>query len=390
MTTARVPTVFISSTCYDLQQMRADMKRFIEALGFHPVLSEYSTFPVNPDVAPIQNCLDAIRESADIFVLIVGGTYGSQDDSGKAVTNLEYLQAKAKGIPKYVFVKKAILEILRVWRMNPDGNYRGVVDSTRLFEFVSSLRNPSEGWVFPFETAQDIEECLRKQWAYLFTDCLRLRARTKQPALPHSLMQLTGEALRLVIERPCAWEYHLFSEMLEREIAVSRALKMDLVYGASVAGGRRLDTPQMIQWLQVKFDDLERLVSTMTTLFNTALPEGFGPVGIPGDPETIAYVAAKVGASYRAVIDWALEFRRVVVPASLARAVTLAGRMADGILGPVEAFSRNLARQMHELAANPPGPNEHREINLTLRLTMDDSLVEEFTRELDKAKHMLA
>ncbi|MBK0039460.1 MULTISPECIES: DUF4062 domain-containing protein, partial [unclassified Enterococcus] len=42
---ARKPTVFISSTCYDLKQIRSDLKKVIENdLGFEVLLSEYSSF----------------------------------------------------------------------------------------------------------------------------------------------------------------------------------------------------------------------------------------------------------------------------------------------------------------------------------------------------------
>ncbi|MDT2984061.1 DUF4062 domain-containing protein [Enterococcus casseliflavus] len=42
---ARKPTVFISSTCYDLKQIRSDLKKVIENdLGFEVLLSEYSSW----------------------------------------------------------------------------------------------------------------------------------------------------------------------------------------------------------------------------------------------------------------------------------------------------------------------------------------------------------
>jgi len=45
----RKPCVFVSSTCYDLKQVRADIRQFIEDRGMEPLLSEFSTFPVNPN-----------------------------------------------------------------------------------------------------------------------------------------------------------------------------------------------------------------------------------------------------------------------------------------------------------------------------------------------------
>ncbi len=54
------PSIFVSSTCYDLNQVRVDLKRFLDSMGFSPLLSESSAFPVNPQADPIENCLHAL------------------------------------------------------------------------------------------------------------------------------------------------------------------------------------------------------------------------------------------------------------------------------------------------------------------------------------------
>lgn len=71
--------MFVSSTCYDLAQVRADLSAFIEGYGFTPMLSETSSFPINPDSTTVENCRRAVHEHADILVLIVGGRYGALD-----------------------------------------------------------------------------------------------------------------------------------------------------------------------------------------------------------------------------------------------------------------------------------------------------------------------
>ena|GEM_PF-5309772 len=40
-------TMFVSSTCYDLSQVRADIRDFASSLGYDPVLSELDTFHVH-------------------------------------------------------------------------------------------------------------------------------------------------------------------------------------------------------------------------------------------------------------------------------------------------------------------------------------------------------
>lgn len=157
----RKPCVFVSSTCYDLQQLRADLHQYLENAGLESVLSEYATFPVDPDSTTVRNCQNVVENKADIFVLVIGGRYGSAADKQKSVTNLEYLTARAKSVPVYVFVMRSLLSILPVWKENPEGNFAGVADSPRLFEFISSIYEGGEQWVFPFDSAQDIAAVLR-------------------------------------------------------------------------------------------------------------------------------------------------------------------------------------------------------------------------------------
>jgi len=40
--------IFISSTCYDLSQVRQDLRDFISGLGHNPMMSEQNDFPIIP------------------------------------------------------------------------------------------------------------------------------------------------------------------------------------------------------------------------------------------------------------------------------------------------------------------------------------------------------
>jgi hypothetical protein len=210
------------------------MKQFIEGLGLDPVLSEHASFPVNPDVGTVDNCLEVVEAKADIFVLIVGGRYGPAAETDKSVTNLEFLKAKAKGVPIYVVVTRSILDILPVWLQNQTGDFSSVSDSPKLFQFVVDIRNTGENWVFPFDTSRDIFDVLRSQLAYLFMDALELRTRMRvSGGLPPRLRNLRGSLLRLVVERPKGWEYILFSSALDEALTDLADLRRDWQYGVA-------------------------------------------------------------------------------------------------------------------------------------------------------------
>ena len=78
--------------------------------------------------------------------------------------------------------------------------------------------------MFPFEYAQDIISTLRQQFAFLFMDSLNVRSRFQDNESFDVLSQLQGEALRLALEKPLAWVYRLFSQILSDEFSVEDQL----------------------------------------------------------------------------------------------------------------------------------------------------------------------
>ena len=74
------PSVMVSSTFYDLRQIRSDLRQFIkDDLGYSALLSEFPSFPVDPDKDTIENCRKRVEANTDILVLVIGGRYGSID-----------------------------------------------------------------------------------------------------------------------------------------------------------------------------------------------------------------------------------------------------------------------------------------------------------------------
>ncbi len=378
------PSVFVSSTCYDLKQVRTDIKLSLENLGLEPVLSDFDTFPVNPELGTLENCLKAVQNKADIFVLIVGARYGSVVDQGRSITNLEFMTAQAKGIPAYVFVMRAMLEILKVWEKNPDGDFTNVADSPKLFEFVSSLRQTGDTWVFPFDTAQDIFGVLQTQLAYLFMDALELRLRTRQSTeLSTSLADLQGPALRYVIERPYAWEYLLFGQILQDELDALGDIKKDWRYGIATGVGQKLGSLQLFNWIGTKIPEGLRIVENLKSLLEEALPNALGPPGTSGDPSGIVYVARRVATLYRNALEWKLDFRRVAADDELVKVKSLASNICDTVVNEIERWSCEYnAAVPKAIAAARAGKKT--ELTLTLRPTSPD--LTEFTAEVDSIK----
>lgn len=132
--------IFISSTCYDLSQIRDDLKQSIIDLGHNPILSEQKDFPIDPNLSNAENCINAINKEADILILIIGNKYGSVLETGKSITNTEFLTAINKGIPVYTFALRQMTALLPLWEKNKDANFSNIVDDNRVFEFLSDVR----------------------------------------------------------------------------------------------------------------------------------------------------------------------------------------------------------------------------------------------------------
>ena len=54
--------IFVSSTCYDLSQIRKDLRDFITGLGHNPILSEQNDFPIDPQIDNWENCINAVKD----------------------------------------------------------------------------------------------------------------------------------------------------------------------------------------------------------------------------------------------------------------------------------------------------------------------------------------
>jgi len=197
------PKVFISSTCYDLGSVRAELRPFIESIGYEPIMSEFSDILFDPRRHTHDSCVREIV-SADILVLIVGSRLGGEalpsatdlvnfdqlsDDwnSSKSsefkdklsITQLEVLKAIENGIPVYTFVETGVNRDHLFYEKNKkkksiiaEAEFPSIAKSETaiyIFEFINFLRKRSRNnSVFEFSNIEDIRKSLRSQWAHLF------------------------------------------------------------------------------------------------------------------------------------------------------------------------------------------------------------------------------
>ncbi len=377
----KVPTAFLSSTCYDLKQIRIDIKNFFEGnLGFDILLSEYNSFPVNPDTNTIDSCLEAVKKYADLLILVVGGRYGYVTDKGKSVTNLEYLTAKEKNIPIYVFVDKKVSNVMEIWRKNRDADFSSVVDSTKVFEFVDSLKNKENIWVYEFEVAQDIIATLKRQIAYLFLNMLKVKKQVDMAKDITSLENYKGETLRLLVEKPVAWEYKIFGQTYEDGLKKLQNLKRDYKYGISIEKSKRLsDFQEILNWIFEKTNDFSIIAENMDCLINKNLQEALGKPGESSDIEYVVYVANKIVELYEKILNIGLEVKVLIVDDEFQNLIKFPLELCESLLEDIENYCNMWQTTMKTIVVD-----EERKIDLTFNLRMPK--LEEFYKELNKVR----
>jgi hypothetical protein len=160
------PRVFVSSTYYDLKPS-----------------------------SPLDESCYREAANADIFVLIIGGRYGTEA-SGKqktpnrtfferyeSITKREYESALARDIPVYILVESNVYSEYQTYLRNKDSKDIAYahVDSVNVFRLIEEvLSKPRNNPTHTFERFSDIEAWLREQWAGSFRELLQKQSQQQQ------------------------------------------------------------------------------------------------------------------------------------------------------------------------------------------------------------------
>lgn len=67
--------IFVSSTCYDLNIVRGQLRSFINTIGYEPVMSDYNDVLYDPRDHTHESCVKEIQ-SSDMVILIIGSRFG--------------------------------------------------------------------------------------------------------------------------------------------------------------------------------------------------------------------------------------------------------------------------------------------------------------------------
>ena len=200
------PRVFISSTFYDLQQIRLELDKFIESLGYEPVRNEEGDIPYGKDEALQLYCFKEIS-NIDILISIIGSRYGSTGISSEkekeySVSQMEVNTALKENKQVFVFIDKSVFTEYETYilnKNNKDTKYK-YVDNVNIYKFIEEIKSlPHNNNIKGFETAEDITSYLKEQFAGLFKQFILESSRAKEMLVIKDI-ESTAKTLREMVD----------------------------------------------------------------------------------------------------------------------------------------------------------------------------------------------
>lgn len=205
--------VFVSSTCYDLDVLRSELRPFIAGMGYEPVMSDYSDVLYDPRSHTHDSCLKEVP-GCDMVILIIGSRFGGLAVPGAfaqldftaleklssrpgvletkerlSITQLEVLKAVEQSIPVYAFVDDKVMHDHHVYERNKDN--ADIIDQIEfpsiqkretakyIFEFINFLTHRvTNNSITSFTRLEEIRLHLLSQWSQLLQRLL-MESRTK-------------------------------------------------------------------------------------------------------------------------------------------------------------------------------------------------------------------
>jgi len=164
------PTVFISSTCDDLADLRAELSDQLVKDGFTVRLSEdtESGFRVDPGANAIESCLENVRQS-DIVLFIFDRRYGNpiSEYGGLSAVHLEFNEAQKHGKDFLNFVRAGTVQQYNAWVKAGCSGEEGT-EKSRLFRLIKEVITLRKGkgpnnWYEEFRASPDLRRLMTKR-----------------------------------------------------------------------------------------------------------------------------------------------------------------------------------------------------------------------------------
>lgn len=196
------PRVFISSTFYDLKQIRSDLDNFIGSLGYEAVRNEEGDIPYGNSEALENYCYKEIK-GVDILISIIGGRYGSNSKKESySISQMELKTALKENKQIYIFIDKNVYSEYETYVVNKhiEEFQCRFADDKRIYTFIDEIKELNvNNNIKSFEMASDITKYLKEQFAGLFQSFLENQTRIREYDLIKNI-ENTSKTLNNLVE----------------------------------------------------------------------------------------------------------------------------------------------------------------------------------------------
>lgn len=157
--------IFISSTCYDLYDIRSELAYFLKKHNRNVLWSESIDFPVDYTIHSHDVCLNNVKK-ADLLILIIDKRYGGIY-AGKlypprniSITQYEVEIAKEMGIPVVTFVRNTTWVEKAIYKHNKRKGINIIpfyVEKIEVFDLIEYIQHSNANWINQFENSIDLK-----------------------------------------------------------------------------------------------------------------------------------------------------------------------------------------------------------------------------------------
>ncbi len=197
--------VFLSSTCYELRDLRAAVHSWLKGLGLNPLLSDEKGFPHYEGLPPYATCLRVLEE-CPLVIGVIDRQYGHPFDDwgpyeqfrGLSPIHAEIRHALDLGKRLLLFVNDDIWTFYEIWRRDQEifkslDPPKGLEEDTLHMFHELKTRKPTP-WISRFSNVTDLLESLNQEFVNQLYDHLKDREKQTADLADYLLGKITDAA----------------------------------------------------------------------------------------------------------------------------------------------------------------------------------------------------
>ena len=366
--------IFISSTCNDLASERKILGDNLKVLGHNVIQSENDTFPVNPKMDTIENCLKVIKDLADIMVLIISTKAGTITENGKSITHLEFITARAKGIPVYTFVNPEVLAKFYEFKLDPENFEIGEYPK----ELFNLIKDTEPNWRFDHIDVLRMYETLKTQFSISFKEALTIKNRFDGKIPEIYKLNISSQALKILIDNNENTTLKYFSQVLNDEIeSIDNEIK-DYENSVIVETKNVLfNLVDSMTWLISRYRSYILISKSLENLINKFFKKAFADDNI----KDLLYFSRTYALTLKNMISWYFDTKNAHLNDECSKLQELVASTMGPNIEVIKNFPITLSKQIIEVENDIKLGKEIKMIKSNITLIYDEKLKQSIENE---------